>query len=35
MKRHRNTYAPAPVMEYVFRLSYFQMPAISPLRRGR
>jgi hypothetical protein len=35
MKRHRNTYAPAPLMEYVFHLSYFQMPGIWPRRRGR
>jgi len=34
MKRHPNAYAPAPVMAYVFHLSYFQMPAIRLMRRG-
>lgn len=35
MKRRKNTYATAPVMDYVLYLSYLAMPAIQPQRRNR
>ncbi len=34
MKRRTNPFAPAPVMDYVYRLSYFGVPSFLLRRRS-